>query len=203
MALYFNSIYFFGFLLYIYFPYLALCYTIFQRLQLPFGSAIYLFIFIIFIFSPPTVVMISQVVTGMIVRCICKCGWVWAPRAVCLWIHLSTLYQILLHRRLVSALPQHFTSSFDYKGVRDKGERFEVFQTRPHHPTTLTPTQQLTHAYSKTGPAQLPHPSPLTHRLTFNLKPFIFLFLFYFNFFRQCNPESTLPCYSFVWTCEW
>lgn len=164
----------------------------------------HLFIFIIFIFFfPPTVVMISQVVTGMIVRCICKCGWVWAPRAVCLWIHLSTLYQILLHRRLVSALPQHFTSSFDYKGVRDKGERFEVFQTRPHHPTTLTTTQQLTHAYSKTGPAQLPHPSPLTHRLTFNLKPFIFLFLFYFNFFRQCNPESTLPCYSFVWTCEW
>lgn len=127
--------------------------------------------------------MISQVVTGMIVRCICKCGWVWAPRAVCLWIHLSTLYQILLHRRLVSALPQHFTSSFDYKGVRDEGERFEVFQTRPHHPTTLTTTQQLTHAYSKTRPAQLPHPSPLTHRLTFNLKPFIFLFLFYFNFF--------------------
>lgn len=118
------------------------------------------FLFFFYFFSPPTVVMISQVVTGMIVRCICKCGWVWAPRAVCLWIHLSTLYQILLHRRLVSALPQHFTSSFEYKGVRDKGERFEVFQTRPRHPTTLTTTQQLTHAYSKTGPAQLPHPSP-------------------------------------------
>lgn len=73
-------------------------------------------------------------------------------------------------------------SSLTTRGVQDKvkGLRFSEQSPPP-------PPPPPTHSYPRTSPL------PVTH-LPSNLKPFIFSVMF----FRQCNPESTLPCYSFV-----
>lgn len=99
------------------------------------------------------------------------CNSAWAPRAVCLQIHLS--------------IPTKFCSASPHRPEGNRA-RWKVwgFLTRRSHSPTPHPSA--------------PGPDPPRH-LHPNLKPFIFLFLF----FWQCNPESTLPCYSFVWTCEW
>lgn len=98
-------------------------------------------------------------------------GQFWAPWAVCLRTHLSTPNQNL------HTAPS-FTFNLTTRGT-GQGERFEVFWPGPPPP----------HAYSRTGPAHSPH-HPLSH---LNL-----LFISFVLFYRQCNPESTLPCYSFV-----
>lgn len=87
--------------------------------------------------------MIPQVVTRKIIRWICNSvrGRVWAPQAVCLWIHQSTPNQILLHRRLSPHCPD-ISHSVWLQGVQDKvkGLRFSDQAPPPpcpypkHHP---------------------------------------------------------------------
>lgn len=61
----------------------------------------------------------------------CVRGGDWAPRAVCLWIYLSTLNQILLHS-LHSAVPPTFYIQFDDEGYRTKWKVWGF--TPPPHP---------------------------------------------------------------------
>lgn len=102
----------------------------------------------------------------------------------------STQNQILATQASVFTLPRHFMLRFWKQRGTGQGGRFEVSWAGPL-PFNL-------HPISKTEwnppPLLVTHPS--SHP---NLKPFMFQFCF----FQQCNPESTLPCYSFVWTCEW
>lgn len=121
-------------------------------------------------------------------------GWVWAPRAVCLQIHLSN--QILLHSLLFPHRPDILHSVWQ-QGAQDEVKGLRFNDALPQHSLNIPPSSAPVPRMLCPG---LDHPCPLPH---LNLKPFILLLCFRNFFFRQCNPESTLPCYSFVWTCEW
>lgn len=162
----------------------------FQRLQLHSGSAMS---------CPAGVVTIPQVVAWKIVRWICNSVWgrVWTPRAVCLWIHLSAPNQILLDRRLSPLCPPDILHSVWLQGVQDKVKGLRFSDQGPpliHCPTHLHLTQYRTSPAPRHPPKVSPKPQAIHYSV---------LGLFFVFFFRQCNPESTLPCYSFVWTCEW
>lgn len=92
-------------------------------------------------FCPAVVKNTTGCVTRKVARWICNSvrGWVWAPRAVCLRIHLSTPNQILLRRRLSPPCPEILHSA-RLQGVQDKVKGLRFFLTRCP-PTTPDPTR--------------------------------------------------------------
>lgn len=74
-----------------------------------------------------------HVVTRKIVRWICNSVWgsVWAPRAVCLQIHLSAPNQILLDRCLSPHCPDILHSVW-LQGVQDKVKGLRFSHQGPH-----------------------------------------------------------------------
>lgn len=128
--------------------------------------------------------MIPQVVTRKIVRWICNSVWgrVWAPRAVCLRIHLSTPNKfcyigVCLHTALT------FHIQFDYKGYRTRWKVWGFLTRAPHpfthrpHPPTPNPGQDQPHSPTVSPKPQAIHFSVFVFSTMQSWKHFALLFL--------------------------